>query len=73
MDIDIKKVDVKNLEIRSAKPSRNSHREVSITKKRRSARLSSRKQQQFGNRSRSASRVDSNYDDDVFSTCSARI
>ena len=72
MEMDIKKVDVANLDIRSSKPTRNSQREVSVTKNRRSARLSTRRKTQAKTRSRSANRMESD-EEDVFSTFSARI
>ena len=72
LESDIKKVDVKNLEIRALKPAKNSNREVLMTKTRRSVRRSRKENPgpQIG-RSRSASRMD--VDDDVFSTRSARM
>ena len=71
---DIEKVDVKNLELRSSKPTRNSQREVSLTKSRRSARLSSRRKLQSSNRRRSTNMMDTDHDEEVFSasTYSAR-
>ena len=72
LETEIKKVDVRNLEIRAAKPAKNSNREVLMTKTRRSVRRSRRETPgtQIG-RSRSATRMDT--DDDVFSTHSARM
>ena len=66
---DIKKVDVRHLEIRASKPTKNSDREVLLTKSRRSARRSTRHRPIA--RSRSANRMDD--DDDVFGTHSARM
>ena len=68
---DIKKVDVRHLEIRASKPAKNSEREVLLTKSRRSARRSTRHRPGTITRSRSANRMDD--DDDVFGTHSARM
>ena len=75
IDKDLKKVDVEKLEIRASKPARNSEREMTLTKTRRSTRRSTRRkpypQQETMNRSHSASRMET--DDEVFSTRSARL
>jgi hypothetical protein len=71
LEKDIKKVDVRNLEIRSSKPAKNSDREVMQTKTRRSMRRSSRVAPQSAQRSRSSTRMEE--DDDPFSTNSARM
>ena len=73
MNMDLKKVDVENLANRSTKPAKNSHRELGMTKHRRSARLSSRKKPRTSNRSRSANKFEAHYDEEVFATHSARI
>ena len=64
-------MDVRNLEIRASKPAKNSHREVMMTKTRRSMRRSTRVPPQPVPRSRSSTRMET--DDDVFGTYSARM
>ena len=64
-------MDVRNLEIRATKPAKNSHREVMMTKTRRSMRRSTKVTTQPVQRSRSGTRMET--DDDVFSTYSARM
>ena len=76
VEMDIKTVDVKKLELRASKPTKNSEREVSLTKNRRSARLSSRRKPQYDHyRSRSANRMETDHDEELFSasTYSARM
>ena len=73
LETDIKKVDVRNLEIRASKPAKNSNREVLMTKTRRSVRRSRKDNPDYYiGRSRSGSRR-MDEDDDVFSTRSARM
>ena len=72
LEKDIKKVDVRNLEIRASKPAKNSNREVMMTKTRRSIRRSTRTKPDSVARSRSATKMDMD-DEEVFDTYSARM
>ena len=72
LEKDLKKVDVRNLEIRSSKPAKNSQRELVMTKTRRSVRRPTRAPKPEPiHRSRSANRME--IDEEAFDTHSARI